>query len=212
MQKRLSGQRVMMALLLTMLGSTGAVVLARRAYRGKYDTKEGLTIVAASEAQSSRPFEARTPPVQASQSAQPMRSDSPGPAASAERVSPAGDHVQPATSLGVTPRPSPAPPPKPPELSKEASPAKNSRGMSPTAIATAERAPVSAPAPRTTVQNPLRWSGPPEWRLSYMNPARLSPEEIAERRRANDQVKSVAQSVRDATLAAGSPAPSTDRR
>ncbi len=67
----------------------------------------------------------------------------------------------------------------------------------------------SAPAARTTVQNPLRWSGPAQWRLGFMNPARLSPEDIAERRRANDQVKSVAQGVRDATLTA--PQPSTYR-
>ena len=37
----------------------------------------------------------------------------------------------------------------------------------------------SAPAPRTTVQSPLRWSADPAWKLDYSNIARLSPEEIA---------------------------------
>jgi hypothetical protein len=32
----------------------------------------------------------------------------------------------------------------------------------------------SAPGPRTTVQNPLRWNGPADWRLDYMNVERLS--------------------------------------
>jgi hypothetical protein len=59
----------------------------------------------------------------------------------------------------------------------------------------------TAPAPRTTVQNPLRWSGPREWRLDYMNVARLSADEIARRRAENDRIKSVAQGVRDNSLA-----------
>ncbi len=50
--------------------------------------------------------------------------------------------------------------------------------------------------------NPIRWNGPPEWRLDYMNVARLSPEEIARRRAENDRIKAVAQGVRDSTLAA----------
>ena len=33
----------------------------------------------------------------------------------------------------------------------------------------------SAPAPRTTVQSPLRWSPDPSWRLDYSNIERLSP-------------------------------------
>jgi hypothetical protein len=60
----------------------------------------------------------------------------------------------------------------------------------------------SAVAPRTTVQNPLRWQGPAEWRLDYLNAARLSPEEIARRRAENDQIKAVAQGVRDAAIKA----------
>jgi hypothetical protein len=59
----------------------------------------------------------------------------------------------------------------------------------------------SAPAPRTTVQNPLRWPGPAEWRLDYMNADRLTPEEVARRRAENDRIKSQAQGVRDTTLA-----------
>jgi D-proline reductase (dithiol) PrdB len=57
-----------------------------------------------------------------------------------------------------------------------------------------------APAPRTTVQNPLRWSGSPTWRQDYMNVERLSPQELAQRRADNDRIKAVAQGVRDATL------------
>lgn len=58
----------------------------------------------------------------------------------------------------------------------------------------------SAPAPRATVQNPLRWSGAPDWKLDYLNVARLTPEEIARRRAENDQIKAVAQRVRDTTI------------
>lgn len=54
---------------------------------------------------------------------------------------------------------------------------------------------------RTTLQNPLLWSGAEDWRLDYLNLSRLSANEIAERRAANDQIKAVAQAVRDATLA-----------
>lgn len=59
----------------------------------------------------------------------------------------------------------------------------------------------SAVAPRTTVQNPLRWSGPAEWRLDFMNVERLAPAEIVRRRAENDRIKAVAQGVRDSTLA-----------
>jgi hypothetical protein len=58
----------------------------------------------------------------------------------------------------------------------------------------------AAPAARTTVQNPLRWSGSPTWKQDYMNLQRLSPQELAQRRADNDRIKSVAQGVRDATL------------
>lgn len=56
-------------------------------------------------------------------------------------------------------------------------------------------------APRSTVQNPLRWQGSPSWKQDYLDLSRLSAEEIAARRAANDQIKAVAQGVRDTTLA-----------
>lgn len=60
----------------------------------------------------------------------------------------------------------------------------------------------SAVAPRTTVQNPLRWKGPAQWHLEFMNVSQLSAEEVARRRADNDRIKQVAQGVRDATLKA----------
>ncbi|WP_293907007.1 hypothetical protein [Phenylobacterium sp.] len=56
-----------------------------------------------------------------------------------------------------------------------------------------------APGPRTTVQSPLRWPGPPDWRRDYMNLAALSAEDLALRRAENDDAKAVAQAVRQAT-------------
>ena len=49
-----------------------------------------------------------------------------------------------------------------------------------------------APAPRTTVQSPLRWSEDPSWRLDYSNIDRLSAEEVARRRREFDAQKAIA--------------------
>jgi D-proline reductase (dithiol) PrdB len=57
----------------------------------------------------------------------------------------------------------------------------------------------TAPAPRTTVQSPLRWSDNPEWKLDYSNITRLSPEEIARRRAEFDQQKDIAKTARDKT-------------
>jgi hypothetical protein len=54
----------------------------------------------------------------------------------------------------------------------------------------------TAPAPRTTVQSPLRWSTSPDWKLDYSNIARLSPEEIARRRAEFDRGKEIAKTVR----------------
>lgn len=54
----------------------------------------------------------------------------------------------------------------------------------------------SAPAARTTVQSPLRWSDDPDWKLDYSNIARLSPEEIARRRVAFDLAKDQAKAVK----------------
>ena len=56
----------------------------------------------------------------------------------------------------------------------------------------------SAPAARTTVQSPLRWSESAGWKLDYCNIARLSPEEIARRRADFDKQKAVAKEVRSA--------------
>ena len=55
----------------------------------------------------------------------------------------------------------------------------------------------TAPAPRTTVQSPLRWSASPDWKLDYCNIERLTPEEIRRRRAEFDQGKTTAKSVRE---------------
>jgi hypothetical protein len=60
----------------------------------------------------------------------------------------------------------------------------------------------TAPAPRTTVQSPLRWSDNPDWKLDFSNIARLSPEEIARRRAEFDRQKEIAKKVRDKPEAA----------
>ncbi len=54
----------------------------------------------------------------------------------------------------------------------------------------------SAVVPRTTVQNPLRWSPDARWKRHYSNIAMLSPEEIARRRAEFDQVKDVAKETK----------------
>ena len=58
----------------------------------------------------------------------------------------------------------------------------------------------SAPAPRTTVQSPLVWSDDPDWKLDYSNIARLSPEEIRQRRAEFDRQKDVARTGREAAV------------
>jgi D-proline reductase (dithiol) PrdB len=55
----------------------------------------------------------------------------------------------------------------------------------------------SAPAPRTTVQSPLAWSESPDWKLDYCNIARLSQDEIRQRRAEFDRQKLVARAVRE---------------
>lgn len=55
----------------------------------------------------------------------------------------------------------------------------------------------SAPAPRTTVQSPLRWSDDPAWKLDYCNIERLSADEIARRRAEFDAVKETARALRE---------------
>ena len=47
----------------------------------------------------------------------------------------------------------------------------------------------TAPGPRTTVQSPQRWNDDAAWKLDYNNLAKLTPEEIAERRKEFESVK-----------------------
>jgi hypothetical protein len=54
-----------------------------------------------------------------------------------------------------------------------------------------------APAARTTVASPLRWAADAAWKGNYLDVAKLSPEEIAERRREFDVVKAVAKAKRE---------------
>jgi hypothetical protein len=57
----------------------------------------------------------------------------------------------------------------------------------------------SAPAPRTTVQSPLRWRDEPSWKLDYSNIERLTPEEIQRRRQEFDRQKAIAKTLRHET-------------
>ena len=61
----------------------------------------------------------------------------------------------------------------------------------------------AAPAARTTLQSPLRWSENPDWKLDYCNIARLSPQEIAQRRAAFDKGKAQAKALRVETKSSG---------
>jgi D-proline reductase (dithiol) PrdB len=56
----------------------------------------------------------------------------------------------------------------------------------------------TAPAARTTVQSPLRWSADASWKRDYNDLSRLSPETIADRRKEFDVVKTVARDRREA--------------
>jgi len=55
----------------------------------------------------------------------------------------------------------------------------------------------SAPGARTTVQSPLRWSDDPAWKLDFNDLSKLSPEQIAERRKEFEVVKAVAKGKRE---------------
>jgi hypothetical protein len=57
----------------------------------------------------------------------------------------------------------------------------------------------SAPAPRTTVQSPLRWRDDAAWKRDYLDLTKLSPETIDERRREFEVAKTVARGKREAT-------------
>ena len=47
----------------------------------------------------------------------------------------------------------------------------------------------TAPGARTTVQSPQRWSADASWKLDYNNLDKLTPEQVAERRREIEAVK-----------------------
>ena len=57
----------------------------------------------------------------------------------------------------------------------------------------------SAPAARTTVQSPQRWSDDTTWKTDYNNLDKLTPEEIAEKRKEFDAVKAVIATKPDRT-------------
>ena len=54
-----------------------------------------------------------------------------------------------------------------------------------------------APAARTTVQSPQRWSAEADWKLDFSNVDRMSAEELAERRAAFDAQKEIARGRRE---------------
>jgi hypothetical protein len=60
----------------------------------------------------------------------------------------------------------------------------------------------SAPAPRTTIQSPLRWSDDPSWKMDYSNLDRLSLQEIARLREDAEQTRITARELRVKTLGA----------
>jgi hypothetical protein len=60
----------------------------------------------------------------------------------------------------------------------------------------------TAPAARTSVQSPLRWSADPSWKLDYSNIDRLSAEEVRRRRAEFDRQKEIAKTVRGEGVAA----------
>ena len=53
----------------------------------------------------------------------------------------------------------------------------------------------SAQAARTTVQSPLRWREDADWKPQYSNISKLTPEEIAERRKEFDTVKATIKTI-----------------
>ena len=55
----------------------------------------------------------------------------------------------------------------------------------------------TAPAARTTVQSSLRWQEDASWKLDFSNLDRMTPEQIAERRREFDEIKAIAKTKRD---------------
>ena len=54
-----------------------------------------------------------------------------------------------------------------------------------------------APAARTTVQSPLRWSDDALWKPEYSNLEKLTPEDIVERRKEFDVVKTTIKTIQE---------------
>ena len=55
----------------------------------------------------------------------------------------------------------------------------------------------TAPAARTTVQSPQRWSDDAAWKLDYNNLDTLTPEELEEKRKEFDQVKATIKTIQE---------------
>jgi D-proline reductase (dithiol) PrdB len=55
----------------------------------------------------------------------------------------------------------------------------------------------AAPAARTTVQSPQRWSDDASWKLDYNNLDKLTPEELEEKRKAFDVVKATIKTIQE---------------
>jgi hypothetical protein len=55
----------------------------------------------------------------------------------------------------------------------------------------------TAPGPRTTVQSLQRWTEDAEWKKDFNDISKLTPEQIAERRKEFEVVKSVARAKRE---------------
>ena len=66
-------------------------------------------------------------------------------------------------------------------------------------LALALRVLESAPAARTTVQSPLRWSDDIAWKRDYLDLTKLTADAIAERRKEFDEVKTIARTKREAS-------------
>jgi hypothetical protein len=55
----------------------------------------------------------------------------------------------------------------------------------------------TAPAARTTVQSPLRWREDAAWKLDFSNLDRMTPAQVAERRKEFDEIKAIARAKRE---------------
>lgn len=59
---------------------------------------------------------------------------------------------------------------------------------------------VAATEPRTTWRNPQVWPGPPGWKRDYLSLEGLTPADLVRLRTQNETAKTVAQTLRDATI------------